>query len=302
MYIGEMAALATACCWTVTALAFESAGKRVGSLSVNFIRLALAFLILSGFCWITRGVPLPTDASQKAWIWLAVSGVIGFTIGDLCLFRALVVVGARISMLLMALVPPISALIGWILMDESLGWLDWIGMGLTVGGVAWVILERRPASEAERVSGRTKLIGVLLGVGGAAGQAVGLVFSKYGMGDYDPFAATQIRIIAGAAGFAVLFFVIGWWPRIGAALKNRPAMSRISLGAIFGPFLGVSLSLVAVKHTETGVAATIMAIVPVLIIGPSILIKKEKTSLRAIIGAIVAVSGVALMFLDVGSL
>lgn len=296
-YTGEVAALATAFCWTVTALAFESAGKRVGSLSVNFIRLVIALVILSVFCWFERGVAFPMDADGRAWFWLALSGIIGFTIGDLCLFRALVVVGARVSMLMMALVPPFTAVIGWSLLGETLGFKELVGMLLTVGGVVWVILERRPRTETEDVVGMDRIKGILLGLGGAAGQAIGLVLSKYGMGEMDPFAATQIRIVAGASGFAVLFLVINWWPKVLAGLRNRPAMMRISLGAVFGPFLGVSLSLVAVKYTETGVAATIMAIVPVLIIVPSFLIKKERVSLRASLGAVIAVSGVALMFL-----
>ena len=297
-YTGEVAALVTAGCWTVTALAFESAGKRVGSLAVNFIRLVIALCILSVFCWIRLGVAFPVDADGHTWLWLAISGLVGFTVGDLCLFRAFVVVGARVSMLLMALVPPFTALIGWSILGETLQTREWIGMALTVAGVVWVILERRPRSEDEHrvgVSGRVR--GVLLGLGGAVGQAVGLVLSKYGMGEtMDPFAATQIRIVAGAAGFAILFAIIGWWPKVVAGLKNRAAMARISLGAVFGPFLGVSLSLVAVRYTETGVAATIMAIVPVLIIVPSILIKKERVSPRAVLGAVTAVTGVGIMF------
>jgi drug/metabolite transporter (DMT)-like permease len=126
---------------------------------------------------------------------------------------------------------------------------------------------------------------------------VGLILSKHGMGGYDPFAATQIRALAGLAGFAAIFFAVGWWPRVASALSNRPAMARVGLGAVFGPFLGVSLSLVAVAHTEAGAAATIMAIVPVLIIAPSAWLRKERVTPRAIAGAVVAVAGVAMMFL-----
>jgi drug/metabolite transporter (DMT)-like permease len=294
-HAGEIAALATACCWTVTALAFESAGRRVGSLAVNLIRLVLAAVFLSAFCWAVRGLPLPTDAGLRAWGWLALSGLVGFTIGDLCLFRAFVVVGSRISMLLMALVPPMTALIGWVLLGERLDAWDWAGMALTVGGVSWVVAERK--RDASGTAARPPVSGVLLGLGGALGQAVGLVLSKHGMGDYHPFAATQIRVYAGIAGFALLFCGIGWWPRVAAALRDRGAMARMSLGALFGPFLGVSLSLVAVKYTHAGVAATIMALVPVLILAPSRLIKKEPITLRAALGAAVAVGGVALLFL-----
>jgi drug/metabolite transporter (DMT)-like permease len=293
-HLGELAALGTAGCWTVTAMAFESAGRRVGSLSVNLIRLVMALLFISLFCLITRGRLIPDDATPHAWLWLSVSGLVGFCIGDLCLFRAFVLVGARISMLIMALVPPITALLGWMLLGETLTGLDWAGMAVTICGVAWVVLERQKKTGGAR---RLPPRGILLAFLGAVGQAVGLVLSKLGMGDYNPFAATQIRIIAGIGGFALLFSIVGWWPRVKTALKDRGAFLRINLGAFFGPFLGVSLSLAAVQYTETGVASTIMSIVPVLIIPPAILIFKEKVSLRAALGAALAVAGVALLFL-----
>ncbi len=287
--------MTTALCWTITALAFESAGRRVGSLAVNHIRLVIAFLILSAVCWLHRGLPLPTDATPHAWIWLSVSGLVGFTIGDLCLFRALVVVGSRVATLIMALVPPITALIGFTLLDEKLSTLDLLGMALTLSGVAIVILERKPDGEGQRR--KLPVQGILLGLGGAIGQAVGLVLSKYGMGSYDALAAVQIRIIAGIAGFSVLFLFIGWWPKVFSALRDRGAMKGTALGAFFGPFLGVTFSLLAVKYTETGVAATLMALAPVFIIPPAIFIQKERVSTRAVLGAIVAVTGSALLFL-----
>lgn len=295
-HIGELAALGTAVCWTVTSMAFEAAGKRVGSLAVNLIRLFMAFALLSCFCYLTRGRALPLDASVHAWGWLALSGLIGFTVGDLCLFRAFVLVGSRISMLLMALVPPFAAIIGWIMLGESLAPSDLLGMALTVGGVVWVVQER-PKVKTD-ASSRDRKMGMLLGALGAFGQAAGLVLSKVGMGDYNPFAATQIRVLAGIVGFSLLFVFIGWWPKVFSALKNKRAMGFTALGGVFGPFLGVSLSLLAVQYTEAGVAATLMALVPVFIIVPAILIKKEKVSYRAMQGSVVAVAGAAVLFLQ----
>ncbi|MBD3336193.1 MAG: EamA family transporter [Candidatus Eisenbacteria bacterium] len=301
-YFGELAALGTAFCWTITAMSFEAAGRRVGSLSVNLIRLVMAAFFLAAYGWLTRGVAFPVDATPHAWFWLGLSGLVGFAFGDLCLFRAFIVLGSRRSMLIFSLTPLITALTGWAFLGETLSVLDRIGMALTISGVAWVISERAPAAAGEpsrpQPQGRAKLRGVLLAIGGAAGQAAGLVLSKYGMGQYDAFAATQIRVIAGIAGFGVIFFAIGWWPRVFAALKHRGAMARTSLGAVFGPFLGVSLSLVAIKYTETGVAATIMSLVPVLIIAPSVILFKDRVTARAVLGAVVAVGGVALLFLQ----
>ena len=262
---------------------------------MNPIRLALAFCVLAAVTGLTRGLPLPTDATAHAWVWLALSGLVGFTLGDMFLFEAFVLVGARISMLIMSLVPLITVLVGWGILGERLSSRELLGMGLTIAGVAWVILERRRDAAGRIV--RLPILGILLAFGGAAGQASGLVLSKFGMGEYDALAATHIRIIAGIAGMTVLYALAGWWPRTLRALRDRPAMARIGLGALFGPFLGVSLSLVAVKYTQAGVAATLMALVPVFIIVPAVLIRKEPVTVRAMSGAVVAVAGSALLFL-----
>lgn len=277
-------------------MSFEAAGKRIGSLSLNGIRLTLALGFLTLWCWIRRGQALPLDASGHAWVWLSISGVIGFAVGDLCLFRAFILIGARLSMLMMSLVPPITALVAWALMNEKLSGPEWVGMGLTIAGVSWVVMERRKDERGRPI--RAPIKGVLLGLGGAGGQALGLVLSKYGMRDYDAFASTWIRILAGLVGFAVIYTAVGWWPRVKAAFRNKSGMAYAGLGAFFGPFLGVSLSLVAIQRTHAGVAATLMALVPVLILAPAHFITKEDISLRAVAGAVLAVSGCALLFLS----
>ncbi|WP_027470664.1 DMT family transporter [Saccharicrinis fermentans] len=292
---GELASLATALCWTVTSLAFESAGKKVGSLSVNLIRLVLAFFLIGIFSYLRNGLFVATDASLYAWGWLAISGVIGFVIGDLLLFQAFVVIGARVSMLIMALTPPIAAFFGWVILNEQMPISGLIGMAVTIIGIIIVIMAKETHSKTVKI--KYPIRGVLLAFGGAVGQGLGLVFSKLGMKDYDPFLSTQIRILAGIVGFSILFFVLGKWKHVFMALCNKKAMVGISIGSIFGPFLGVSLSLLAIQHTTTGIASTIMAIVPVLIIAPAVIIFKEKITLKEILGAIIAFAGVVMFFI-----
>jgi drug/metabolite transporter (DMT)-like permease len=313
---GELAALLTAMFWTVTALAFEAASKKIGSLIVNLLRLFVGFFFLSIFTWIYRGYLLPVDASGRTWLILILSGLVGFTFGDLCLFQSFVVIGARISMLLMALSPPMAALISWIILGEKMTGLSILGMIVTITGIALVVLKREKAPK--KPEGRRKFRfnypfwGILLGLGGAFGQALGLVLSKLGMQDpvslatagihdvvksYNPFASAQIRVMAGIAGFVILFTILGRWKATFKAISNHKAMMQLSLGGFFGPFLGVSFSLLAVQLTNTGIASTIMAMVPVLIIPPSIILFKEKVTLKEITGAILAVGGVALFFL-----
>ncbi len=359
--IGEIAALGTALCWTVTALSFESAGKKIGALPVNIIRLFMASVLFALYGWIVRGIAFPVDAGSHAWIWLTLSGLVGFVLGDLFLFQAFVDIGARTSMLIYSSVPVLTTIMGWFVLDEQLGLRGVAGMLLTVAGIVLVVvtrvggsaekpegtaelppsagadgLEHHPglagapdlavdeesdedetliaehhhASEAgamtvrgepdieDHEARRRHIRGAFFAFGGALGQAGGLILGRIGAGlTLDPFAATQIRAIAGLLGFAILFTVTRRWSRVWVARHNGPALRRIAVGATFGPFLGVSLGLFAAQNTSAGIASTIMALVPVLIIVPAVLVFKEKVSTREIVGALVAVAGVALLFL-----
>ncbi len=298
-YLGEIAALLTAACWTVTAMAFESAGKRVGALSLNLIRLVigLGFLVIYNAIFNDGFLPIATGYQ---WFWLALSGVVGFVLGDLFLFRAFILIGARISMLIMALVPPIAALIGWITLGEVLSGMEFLGMGITILGIVLVLstkLDFKKGSLGKTLKAGPLVLGSLLALGGAVGQAAGLVLSKKGMQDMNAFEATQIRIMAGVVGFTLVITLFKRWGHLLGALKDLKAMKFMTLGSFTGPFLGVSFSLLAVQHTDTGVAATLMALTPIMIIPPAILLNKERIKVIEIIGAIVSIGGVALFFL-----
>lgn len=293
-HTGEFAALLTAFFWTVTSLSFESAGHKIGSIAVNILRLVIGLAFLSVFTLIRRGMILPVDATCENWIWLSLSGLVGFVFGDLFLFKSYTIIGSRFSMLIMTLVPPITTFFSFIILGEKLTLFHFLGMTLTFSGIAMAIFSRN--GKGEKLSLKLAPRGILYAFGGAVGQALGLVLSKFGLKDYDPFAATQIRIIAGIAGYTMLVTFLVRWGSIAKATRNKEAMLLTSLGAFFGPFLGVSFSLIAVRYTEAGIASTIMALVPVFIILPAVLLYKEKVTPIELLGALVSVGGVALFF------
>ena len=307
-YAGEWTAVGTLACWALGSHCFEAAGHRVGSMAVNLLRLLLAFFMYCLLLWVRDGHPIPVDFSRSAWFWLASSGVVGFALGDMFLFRAFVEIGPRLALLLLSLNAPMSAIIGWLWLGEQYNDLQWLGMVISLLGVAWVILERpsedepmpdaaKPAST--RPGKRTRKItrrGIVLGIGGAIGQAVGGAMSKYGMGSDDAFAATQIRVMGGIAGLFALFFIIGWWGRTFRAVRDGRALGWMTLGAFLGPFLGVGLYLRAMQLANIGVVATITALLPVVVIPLSMAIHREQVSPRAFGGAVLAFLGVWLMF------
>jgi drug/metabolite transporter (DMT)-like permease len=294
-HFGEIAALLTAVFWTVTALAFESATIKVGTYAVNLIRLFFGFAFLTLLAWFTRGMALPLDASAQAWLWLFVSGIVGLVLGDLFLFASYAIISSRVAMLIMTLAPPMAAIMSWAVLGETMNIQAIIGMLLVISGISITIWSRSNGQGKMKLNYSIK--GLVYALIGTFGQAAGLVLSKLGMGSYNAFASTQIRLIAGIIGFTILISFLNKWGNIRNGLKNKPAMKSIALGSVFGPFLGISFSLLAIQNTGTGIATTLMSIVPVLIIVPAILVFKQKVSAKEIIGACISVVGVAFFFI-----
>jgi drug/metabolite transporter (DMT)-like permease len=299
-HTGEFIALVTAFCWTSTALSFQKATKRVGSISVNVLRMLISLVIFIVVSSIVRGQMFPVDAPAHVWTWMTISGIVGFVFGDYMLFKSYEFVTARISTLVMALNPPMAAIISRFFLGETLSTKSIFAMFIVLTGIFLVIIERNDKNaqtmSKSKFNIKYNFKGVLYAFGGAVGQAMGIVISKYGMQDYNVLGATQIRIIAGSTGFVILVTLLKRWGQVRNTISDSKSMLFINIGAFFGPFLGVYLSLLAISYTKVGIASSIMSITPVLIIPPSILLLKEKVTAKEIFGAIIAVTGVILFF------
>ncbi|MGB4414332.1 MAG: DMT family transporter [Paludibacter sp.] len=289
-HIGEIAGIGVSVCWTMSALFFEKAGSKIGSLSVNFIRLFMAIIFLGITTFFSRGIFFPYDATAYQWFWLGLSGVVGFYLGDLFLFKSYSVIGSRTAALIMSLAPMLTSIIGWFFLDEKLSGLNIIAILISMSGIIIAISNKK-------MKLNIPLKGLLLAFGGALGQAVGLILSKKGMGDYDPIAATQIRAMFGLLSFGIMISILGRWNKIGEAVKNKSGMKSVTVGSFFGPFIGVALSLFAIQQIKTGIASTLMSLVPVFIIWPSAIMFNEKIKPQQIIGAVISIIGVSLFFL-----
>lgn len=301
-FLGEVIGLTTVLCWTVSVQFFGAASKEVGAAPVNVIRLTVAVLLFSIFLLARDGSPVPVDFPLHAWVFLALSGVIGFFIGDIFLFKALVELGPRLAMLMHSLAAPTSAVIGWLFLGEKYIPIQWLGIFVTLSGVAVVIFERSPNGKGPRASQSkpaASVKGILFGIGAMLGQAGGFVLSKVGMqvgdGYLDAFSATQIRALAAFFCFVAYFTLAGKWRNVRNAAANSKVLIYTSTGAFLGPFLGVSLSLLTLHYLSTGVAATILSLVPVCIIPFSVFLHKEHVSFKAVAGALVAVLGIYLL-------
>jgi drug/metabolite transporter (DMT)-like permease len=295
-WIGELAALATSLCFTTGSVLFTLASRKVGAVILNRTRLLAALFFLVGAHWLLIGTPWPTQAGRMEWLWLGLSGAIGLALGDLFLFKGYTLVGPRLTMLMMSLSPILTTLLAWIFLDETLTFLQILGISITLGGVAWVVLEKNHQTPSHALKIRS---GLLVGMAAAACQSVGLVLARQGLGQsFHPLSGNFIRMFSAAA---FIWFITLMQGQSGATLKklqqNPQALRFALLGAFVAPFLGVSLSLVAIQNAEVGVASTLMALPPVFLLPISLVVFHEKFGWQAVAGTLLAVAGSAVLFL-----
>ena len=307
-YFGELISIGVAFSWTATALLSEFGSKRLGNLTLNVLRMALALLFSVVLFCIVVGTPLPPVGSLEACGWMLLSGVVGYVIGDFCLFQCYIIIGSRYGQLFMTLAPLAAALMAWITLGQQMTPMSIVAMFVTLIGISISVLGR---GEHHKVSLKLPLNGVLFAIGAALCQGIGLVLSKIGMDHYDvaalaemdvpewlvPFSANFYRCIAGIIGFTLLLYYRNGMAPLREAMHDRKGLTVATATTIFGPFVGVGFSLMAVQYTAAGIASTLMAMTPIIILLPSYWLFHEKITWKAIVGAFISVIGVSLFFL-----
>jgi drug/metabolite transporter (DMT)-like permease len=295
-YIGELASILSSLCYSLTAVIFTISGQKVGSEVTNRARVLIALGYLLIINLILFSSPLPFNAGQGPWFWLTLSGIFGLALGDAFLFRSYMLIGPRLGMLLMSLAPIIGAVMAWLMFGEKLTYWQMAGIVVTLAGIGWVIFTH---NSGEEIQVKAPVKGIIFGVLAAAGQAIGLVLSKMGMpAGFSPFAGNAIRMLAAVAILWAMTLLQGKARATVTSMRENPgAMWIIALGALIGPVLGVTASLFAVQHAAIGVASTLMALPPIFLLPIGYFFFKERFGWQAVAGTVVAMLGVALLFL-----
>lgn len=301
-FTGELAALGTAFLFSFGSTLFTLSGREIGSPLVNRLRLLVAIVFVVALHWLTFGEPFPLNAGAERWFWMGISGFVGLALGDAFLFQAFVMVGPRLSMLMMALAPVLSVLLAWLFLGETLTPKQLLAIFITVAGIAWVVAERnaRVASRSMIAdTPRAYAIGILFGLGGAMGQAGGLVLSKIGLvNDFPALSGNLIRLIVATLCIWFIAMLNGQLIKSFRTVSQHPrAALMLSIGAVTGPVLGVWLSLIAVQRAPVGVASTLMALTPIFLLPIGYFVFQEKISRQAVLGTVIAFVGTALLFL-----
>lgn len=305
-YIGELISIGVAFSWTATALLSEYGSKRMGNLTLNLMRMVIALVFSCILFWVMSGSPLPAGASTEAYMWMILSGIVGYVIGDFCLFQCYIIIGSKYGQLFMTLAPITAAIMAWFTLGQELRPTAMLAMLVTLAGIAISVLGR---GDNHKVSLKLPLAGVLFAIGAAVCQGVGLVLSKIGMNHYEasltsplegwllPFHANFFRCIAGTIGFALLMAWREGFKPLQNGVRDRKGLVAAVATTIFGPFVGVGASLLAVQYTAAGIASTLMALTPIIIILPAWWLFKQPITAKSLLGAVISVIGVSLFFL-----
>ncbi len=299
LFFGQMAALLTAVLWAVSAAFFAIAGRTVNSIDLNRLRMIISLLLLFLIHWLLFKTPFPHNASLDRWMWLGLSGIIGFAIGDTLLFEAYAWLGARLAMLLKSLAPLFSALLGWLFLSETLSFVQIFGMLLTVGGISWVITQRNQTDTSTKpIEARQYVWGIFCGVGTAFTQALALVLAKKGLGgEFSAWSANVMRMFGGVIVLWGSTIIQGQAIPTLRHLQSPQISGLIGVGTFLGAVVGVWLSLLAVQTTNVGIASTLMALVPIFMLPIGYFFFKERFGWSVIVGTVVAVVGVGVLFL-----
>jgi len=301
--LGEVAALLTAICYSISSLFFTVAGRKYGPLTSNRLRLVIAILLLGIIHWVLYGNPIPVHAGINRWLWLGISGIVGLAIGDLFLFQAYVTIGPRLGLLFLSLSPALASVLAWLFLGEKLSLGSTIGIVLTLAGIAWVVLESN--SNHKPTNGDTtdpvrkiSWKGILAGLLAATGQALGVVLAKPGLSNNFPVISGNV--IRMTAAFLAIWLVTVFQRQVVStmqqAYQQKSGLLYIFGGAIFGPLVGVSLSLFAIQNTNVGIASTLIALHPIFLLPVGYFIFKDHISWRAVAGTIIAIVGVGMLF------
>lgn len=297
--MGELAALGTSLCFSFGSVLFTISGRKMGSPLVNRTRLLVATLLVMLLHTLTFGQPIPLDAGADRWFWLGLSGFVGLALGDAFLFQAFVLIGPRLAMLMMALAPVLGTLLAWLFLGETLIPMEMIGIAITIAGIMLVIAERNTQTKTETTDKRRYVIGLLCGLGGAVGQAGGLVLSKMGLvGGFPALSGNVIRLSIAVIIIWILAVANRQIINSYQTLKANPrALLMLTGGAVLGPVIGVWLSLIAVQNTNIGVASTLSSLMPIFLIPISYFVFGERVTKQAIVGTLIAFVGMVILFL-----
>jgi len=291
--LGYLFALITAACWTQNSVIYTFVGNRVGSSTVTHIRLWIAFPAAVIINYIFTGSFLPVNFSGLSYIFIGSSGIFGFFIADLFIFKAFQHMGARKTMVIMTLSPIFATVISWIVFTEILSLIQISGILITIAGVMLVIMV-----ESRKTVEKPRPIWIIFAIAGALTQAIGMVLAKAGLSEgIHPISANVVRIGSGLAGLAIYTLIRKEFINDFKKMEDKRSLYLLIAAALVGPVFGMLLALYAFSWAPVGIVTTLMQLSPVMLLPIDRFYLKKHIPAGAVFGTLVAVAGAGVLFI-----
>ncbi len=292
MGIGELAAAAAAFCWACSSVIYGR--TRLNAWTINFAKnlFGLGFVTLHLIALWMLGENGLFSFSASAWMYLAISGIVGIAIGDTFYFRSLQILGPRRSLVVSTSTPIFGAIIGWWMLDEFVPWWSLVGILITITGIAVVVLDKQARKESPGHFPGSEWIGVGCGLVAAICQASGGAISKMAMEECSALEATFVRLLA-----AVVIGIISlpFLRRLKLSLIFEKSNLQLLLpAAALGTWLGIWCSQIGFYFTSVAIATMLMSTSPLFAIPLVRFFDGHRISSRAIWGTLIALFGIAM--------
>jgi drug/metabolite transporter (DMT)-like permease len=303
-FFGMLLAASASMFWTVTPLFFASAGRRIGAYNVNVIRLCLATLFLGAISAVylaVNGGLAHCTLPAVGIFWLAISGISGLVIGDIFYLNALTMIGPRRTLQIFLLTPIVPVAIAWMTLGERLSMQELFGIALILSGIAYSTFSENGSARAPTAEpGVFSVKGIVYAGVATLFQGIGAVLARQAflaVPALDPIVATTVRVASAAVAFCIVAVLMGRLPQALRSFRQEHVARSMLLGASTGPVAGMMLYVAAFKFTAAGIVSTLSSLSPLLILPVIALRYKVRIRKESIIGALVAIAGVAVMAL-----
>ncbi|WP_320127550.1 DMT family transporter [uncultured Sphaerochaeta sp.] len=297
LVFGQLLALLTAGCWAQNSVAYRYLGERVGSDAVAHIRMWIALPAIMLLTYLTEGSCFPMGLSGQTYLFLFLSGVIGYFLTDLLLFQAYVWLGARESLIIMMLSPVATAVLSYFLFDETLIAMQIMGILLTISGVIFMVISEM-RHRLKDLSGKNRAKGLAMAIVASILQAISLILAKYALETTGPVSTNLLRNMGGLFAFFLYDFLIKRNAKSQfKAFRDPKRFGLLFLAAIVGPVLGMTLQMKAFTLAPVGIVTTLVQISPILLLPVDKFIFHKKLTTSSIIGTFVSIGGIAILFL-----
>ena len=286
--MGELAALVAAMLWAYASIEFARVGQRSSAMAINLLKCT-GGLICLGIVWLLLdGADLGVELSDHEWFYLLLSAVIGLLIGDTFFFLSLRDLGARMTLLVSALIPPVTAVIAGLWIGEGLVTQEWMGLVVTGFGVCLVVAKNEEPSPARR---RGLMFAVLLVIC----TALGNVMVKVGGARLDGLAIAVMRLAVAVVGLWITMALLRRLPELRVPWQAPRSDTALIKGTIAGTVIGIWLLMIGFSKANVAVATAMAGTSPVWVLPLAYWLEGERPSARSVLGAFIAVAGLLVL-------